>query len=61
MATEREQKLVDIMFQTALMIHKNKGFDEMNAEELTGWVARQLEQCGFPTTPVGSSWGKLNE
>jgi len=59
MTTEREQKLVDITFQVSLMIHKNESFAEMNAEELTGWVALQLEMCGFPTKPVGSSWGKL--
>lgn len=30
-------------------------------EEIAEWVAHNLKECGFPTTPCGMSWGVLNE
>ena len=60
--SSREQQLVDIAFQMVLTVldkefHKN--FYRMTKEQQAAWVARQLDGCGFPTKPVGSSWGVL--
>lgn len=56
------QELVDIALQMVLAVldkefHEN--FYRMTKEQQAAWVARQLNGCGFPTTPVGSSWGVL--
>lgn len=62
MSLEREQKLVDIMFEVVSAAHYNpKWFAKLTHEEKMAWVAKQLEGCGFPTTPLGASWGRLNE
>jgi len=54
----KEQKLVDIMFQVAFAAAG--GGQGKSQEEIAAWVAGQLRDCGFPTTPVGSSWGVLD-
>lgn len=58
--TAREQSLVDIMFEVALMISDPR-FDlrDRPLEEKAAWVAKMLKECGFKTTPIGSSWGVL--
>lgn len=55
----REQDLVDIMFQIAITIANNVYFDNLSNEEIAIWVAKQLKECGFETKPSGMSWGKL--
>ena len=55
---KREQKLIDICFEIAMMIHEHHDKFKNN-EEVAKWVANQLEQCGFPTQQIGSSWGVL--
>ena len=57
----KEQKLVDICFSIALTIRSNESLKNMTQEEMAAWVAKQLDACGFPTTPVGASWGMLTE
>ena len=57
MATEREQKLVDIMFEVAQLSATH--FHYKSREEHMAWVAKQLKECGFETTPCGMSWGML--
>lgn len=55
----REQRLVNLCFEFAL-----KGAALMHGksnEEVAAWVAENLRECGFPTKPVGSSWGILQE
>lgn len=60
--TKREQTLVDICFQIALTLHTNGDpFRFKKNSEVAEWVADQLNQCGFPNVPVGSSWGHLVE
>ena len=62
MSTLNEQKLVDICFEIALMINDPKyrdGFSKLNGEDTAKYVSKQLEGCGFPTRPVGMSWGVL--
>lgn len=59
-----KQKLVDICFEIALTINDpkyRKAFNKMGCEETAEWVAKQLEGCGFLTSPCGSSWGVLKE
>ena len=53
----REQQLVDIMFQVALMCAER--MHGKSNEEIAEWVARQLRECGFETSPRGASWGML--
>lgn len=65
MATEREQKLVELCF--SLVLHyrtfRNEGVfdDTQSMEELAEWVRYNLKECGFPTIPVGSNWGRLTD
>ena len=62
MNTLNEQILVDICFQIALMINDPKyreGFSKLDKEGTAEYVSKQLKMCGFPTRPVGSSWGML--
>lgn len=55
-----DQKLVDILFDIALTVHNRRDyFDGKTNEEVAQWAAKQLQDCGFPTTPVGMSWGVL--
>jgi hypothetical protein len=59
--TDREQKLVDIAFSMAFTVLGNKEyFAKMTHSEVADWVAKQLRECGFPTTPMGASWGVLD-
>jgi len=53
----REQGLVDIMFEVAISAAKH--MHGKSREEVAAWVAAQLLRCGFPTVPIGSSWGVL--
>lgn len=59
MATDREQKLVDCCFTFALMsVEYMKG---KTREEIATWVATNLNDLGFPTIPIGMSWGSLTD
>lgn len=56
-----EQKLVDLIFEiTGVAMERTEFFAPKTHEERMQWVAHQLQQCGFPTTPVGMSWGVLD-
>lgn len=62
MSLEREQTLVDIAFQLVSATHFSADwFATMTHEQKMKWVAEQLAGCGFHTTPMGASWGVLNE
>lgn len=65
----REQKLIDIMFEIAQASYR---WDRNDTDEITSyynegrekhmeWVAEQLRSCGFDTRPVGMSWGVLKK
>ncbi len=61
-STWREQKLVDATFQIALTLTSPEHlehFQKLGREGVAKWVAGQLEGVGFPTTPLGASWGVL--
>jgi hypothetical protein len=57
----REQKLIDILFQSVLVSTSSSWFKGKSNEEKAKWVAEQLRGCGFNTEPCGSSWGVLVE
>lgn len=59
MTEDREQKLIDIMF--AIALNSAWYMHGKSREEITAWVSNQLAQCGFQTTPMGSSWGVLKK
>jgi hypothetical protein len=56
------QKLINICFEVGLQINSNKAwFKDKTTEETAIWIAGQLKKCGFPTKPVGASWGILDD
>ena len=55
----QEQKLIDIMYQVALISSKNLQY--RNDEDIAAWVTKQLHGCGFKGEAVGSSWFVLAE
>lgn len=50
-----EQKLVDMMFEITIVSAQRMA--GKSNEEIATWVAHQLRQNGFETTPCGMSWG----
>ena len=56
---EDKQKLVDICFQIAFTVQRNKSLIDMPHEQLAEWVITQLKNSGFETMPCGASWGVL--
>lgn len=52
------QRLIDICFQLVDLAHQTA---HMTGEQRMAWAANQLRLCGFPTVPVGSSWGVLED
>lgn len=55
------QRLVDICFSLAIMVHCDERFTKRDMDGVAAYVADQLRQCGFPTCPMGSSWGILTD
>jgi hypothetical protein len=55
----REQKLLDIMFQVAIMVHCDPRFTKRDSEGVAQYVRSQLNECGFIVEPVGMSHGVL--
>lgn len=50
--SDDSQKLIDVAFQMCLMIHeKREYFEGKTKEEVTAWITRQLECCGFDAVP----------
>ena len=60
-----EQKLIDMMFSIALAAFEwgkdssRNGFG--NIETIPEWVRYNLNSCGFPVEPIGSSHGVLKK
>lgn len=55
----REQKLIDILFEVGLTIHSSTWFETRSSEEVAEWIRLQLENNGFNVKPCGASHGKL--
>ena len=63
---QNEQKLIDIVFsiaQTSYLMNRDyeevKSYYSKERDEHMECVAKQLKDCGFPTIPIGMSWGVL--
>ena len=54
----KEQKLIDICFEVAMRLRMGDAEFKTN-EECARWVAKELDNNGFKTKPVGLSWGVL--
>lgn len=54
---EREQKLIDIMFEIA--IRSADMFRGKSREQIAEIVAMNLRHAGWDTCPMGMSWGVL--
>lgn len=61
MSQEREQQLIDIMFQMVLTTHSHQWFKTATVEEVAEWVRQQLGKNGFKVEPCGSSHGVLSK
>lgn len=59
MARSEQQHLVDIMFEVAQVAAEF--MHGKSQDEICKWTAEQLRKCGYPTTPMGASWGVLDE
>lgn len=60
MRESREQKLIDLCFAVGMHLHiGRKHWNGKSREDVADWIADQLKSCGFPTKPVGMSWGVL--
>jgi len=55
----REQQLIDIMFEASLTICNHEYFKEATDEEVVVWIRDQLYKCGFDVVPKGASHGVL--
>jgi hypothetical protein len=55
-----EQHLIDIMFEIVMTLREHPHMLE-DREKLAEWVADQLRKCGYPTVPMGMSWGVLTK
>ena len=54
-----QQHLVDICFQIAFTVARDKKLAALPQPQIASWVAGQLKACGFDTIPCGASWGVL--
>ncbi len=54
----KEQQLINIAFSIALTVASDE-FTLTDRDDIATWVALQLKECGFPTRPMGASWGVL--
>jgi len=64
MEQSNEQKLIDLCFTLAISVYLQRDYFEKHEnnykqEVIANWVAQELQECGFPTTPYGASWGIL--
>lgn len=56
----KEQQLIDIIFEIALTINNNRNwFQNKSDEDVCAWVKQQLELCGFDIVSIDGSWGVL--
>jgi hypothetical protein len=58
MNSEREQTLIDAMFEIAMRAHE---LAQLDRDDRAKWVAGNLRDLGFDTEPRGMSWGVLKD
>jgi hypothetical protein len=54
-----DQEWVDLVFSIGMMAHTLP--DDFKREDVANWIAVQLGAMGFPTVPMGCSWGVLTK
>lgn len=59
MSIDKQQHLIDIVFEIAQI--SAEYMHGKTQKEICTWVAEQLKICGFPTIPIGMSWGYLTK
>lgn len=57
--SQRNQKLIDIMFAVMLVTTKDKKFCKKTNDQKAEWLRQQLREFGFPTVPTAKSRGVL--
>lgn len=57
----REQELIDILFQVAYMVHSELMRNKNYHTEIAPWIVNQLHQCGFEGKSMGMSWFVLDK
>lgn len=60
MATEREQKLVNTLFEIAMLLY-SKAWQPKDRDQLADWIVYNITALGFPGKPIGSCWHILDE
>lgn len=61
MNNEERQLFIDTCFMLVLHATSSQELLLATQHERAKWVAHNLEQIGYPTKPVGSSWGVLQK
>jgi PIN domain nuclease of toxin-antitoxin system len=59
MKKEREQTLLDLLFEISLTIKNNKFFKKQSQEQTANWIREQLAANEIYCYPIGSSHGVL--
>ena len=55
----KQQRLIDIMFQIAFMVHSHESFKGKDYDYISDYIREQLNACGFEVRPMGSSRAAL--
>ena len=56
---EKQQKLIDLMFNMIIASTNDPVFCKKPRGERMDWVANNLRSMGYDTHPIGMSWGVL--
>jgi hypothetical protein len=56
----REQRLIDLMFEMVYRTTQSHAYWRPDRDAAMAWVAHHLKENGFPTTPIGLSWGMMD-
>jgi hypothetical protein len=60
MFDQNHQKLINYLFQFAIVIKSSKKLQKLSNDKLVDdYIRPQLKELGFDTTPMGSFWGML--
>jgi hypothetical protein len=54
---EKEQELIDLMFNMVIAATNDPIFCKKPRGERMAWVANNLRDMGWDTHPIGMSWG----
>lgn len=54
------QLLIDVLFEIAMRARSGE-YNDMPRDDFGAWIGSKLEEIGYPTTRMGSSWGVLKD